>query len=142
MKLKTAILLSTTMLIIGFAAVGRYNTEVLSFSESETSRMTRQQEPSSSTSNINDREKAEKIVTAIMRIDEVENASVIIIGNSAIIGVEVLEGVSALTLSELKRRVERESLAAEFSLNSAAVTTSEELTRRIKKNADFTTHVA
>ena len=140
MKLKNTLILSAAVLVIGFAAIGRYNANQILHAEKGSQRISRGHERSLPVQDgsISDSEKAEKIAEALMHIDEIKSASVIIIGGTAIVGVEAAGELSGSMLAKVKKRVEKESLGTVSTLERAAVTFSEELVSRIKENADYT----
>jgi len=136
MKLKVVVFLSATLLILGFAPTGRDERPQISIAQHYAEHKFASTEPFSSPLRSNDIDKARLIAGSIMEIEKVESASVIIIGSSAIIGIELSEKLNKPDLSELKKRVEHKSLTVEPSVKSAAVTVNAELVERIKEKAD------
>jgi len=136
MKLKVVVFLSATLLILGFAPTGRDERPQISIAQNYIEHNFASTEPFSSPLRSNDIDKARLIAGSIMEIEKVESASVIIIGSSAIIGIELSEKLNKPDLSELKKRVEHKSLTVEPSVKSAAVTVNAELVERIKEKAD------
>ena len=144
MKIKTALIVSIAFLAIGFSAVGRYNAAKL------TNMANIQAHPNDITNNSeidtasefdtageDTNKRAEKIAHAVAEIEGIEKVSVIITGNSAIIGIEVKGELTDGKLIELKKKAEGKAKSAESSLDHVGVTAGPELIKRIEHIADF-----
>ena len=141
MKIKNALIVSIGFLVIGFSVVGRYNAAQLTNmasmqvhkNDSATMDTAKEFDTAMEDTNI----KAEKIAHAVAEIEGISRVSVIITGNSAIIGIETNGELTDSRLIELKKKVESKAKAAESSLDHVGVTAGAELIKRIEQIADF-----
>jgi len=141
MKIKTALIVSISLLAIGFSAVGRYNAASLAnmasipTQENNSEDIYTAEEFDISTDDTYI--KAQNVAHAVSEIEGIEKVSVIITGNSAIVGIEIIGELTDSKLIELKKKAESRARAAETSLDHVAVTAGAELIKRIERIADF-----
>ncbi|MCL2566435.1 MAG: hypothetical protein FWE24_11620 [Defluviitaleaceae bacterium] len=119
MNLKTIFFLFSAILIISFASMSTFG---LSHHESWSNTL----------------EKTEKVANNLMEIEGIEAVSVVIVDNSAIIGLGVDKNLGEAAITALKTQAERKTLAIP-SIDHAAITAAPHLVKQIKENADFTT---
>jgi YhcN/YlaJ family sporulation lipoprotein len=149
MKLKNILVLSVVMLIAGSISIGRYNREKLaaglslmqSSSENTAEKdendidSAKEYDETSETTEL----RAEKIARAVNEIEGIEKVSVIITGNSAIVGIEFIGELTDQRLIEAKRAVEKKVKSTDSTLDHVAVTAVSELITRMDKIADYST---
>ncbi len=80
--------------------------------------------------------RAQKIANIVSNIDGVEKSSVVITGDTAIIGIELVGELEDRKLIKLKTEVEKEVKKADASLDHVAVTAAAELVKRITNVSD------
>ena len=141
MKLKTALIVSIAFLSIGFSVVGRYNATALTNMANVTTHTNNSLNIDTATefdtAGKNTHAKAEKIAHAVSEIEGIDKVSVIITGNSAIVGIEVKDELTDSKLIELKKKAENKARSVETTLDHVAVTAGAELIKRIEHIADF-----
>lgn len=82
-----------------------------------------------------DNNRMEKIQKQVEKIKQVRSASVIVIDNSVIIGVNTAQGPETQITLELKREIERRVIKTYRSINDIAVTADPDLVERIERIA-------
>jgi len=141
MKLKTALIISVTFLAIGFSAVGRYNaiqlTNMANTAAHKNDSANIDTATEFDTAAKDTQLKAEAIAHAVSEIEGIDKVSVIITGNSAIVGIGITSELTDAKLIELKKKAESKAKAAESTLDHIAVTAGAELIERIERIADF-----
>ncbi|KAE9637004.1 YhcN/YlaJ family sporulation lipoprotein [Defluviitalea raffinosedens] len=76
-------------------------------------------------------ERAKHIARIITTLPKVEKATVIVMGNIALVGVELDHGINEEEVEEAKTLIEEKTFLADASLKNVAVTASPELVKRI-----------
>ncbi len=77
------------------------------------------------------KKRAKKIADAVEIIEEIENAYVVVTGNTAIIGINLIESLSDTQIISLKHIIEDEVREIDPDIGHIAVTASPELVERI-----------
>ncbi|MGB9679202.1 MAG: YhcN/YlaJ family sporulation lipoprotein [Thermoanaerobacteraceae bacterium] len=75
--------------------------------------------------------RAEKIATAVARIPEVNKTTVVITGNTALVGVDMKAKVQGTTETELKKKIAKTVKDTDKSIKNVSVTADPDLYKRI-----------
>jgi len=81
-------------------------------------------------------ERSKKIADAVTKLDAIKSASVVITGNTAIVGVQTDSGYDDAELIDIKRIVEEQVKAADQGIDHVSVTTAIDLVGRINRMPD------
>lgn len=84
-------------------------------------------------------QRAQNIADHITKMDGIERTSVVITGNTAIVGIEITGELEDRKLMKLKTEVEKEVRRMDKELKHVAVTAAAELVQRITNIADSVT---
>ncbi|WP_058485636.1 YhcN/YlaJ family sporulation lipoprotein [Defluviitalea phaphyphila] len=80
-------------------------------------------------------ERASNIAKVINNFEQVDDTTVIIVGNTALIGIDLISGISEEEIGEIKKLIEEKTFLTDTSLKNVSITTSEEMVKRIKEIA-------
>lgn len=88
----------------------------------------------------NNAEKADKIAERIKKLSNIENASVLISGNTAIVGVDIKNNVEGQLTKDLKQRIENIVKKADNDIENVSITADPDLFTRISNMAEDITN--
>jgi len=81
-------------------------------------------------------ERAERVAQAVTALNGIDTASVVISGDTAIVGIQITGALDDARLIKLKGEVEKEALRTDGGLTHVAVTASAELVKRVTNMSD------
>ncbi len=87
----------------------------------------------------NDRSVAERVQRAVNEVPDVTKSYVVVVGNTALIGVDINESKRGPVDEELKQRIAQKAEAQEKSITTVYVTADPNLVTRVRRLADSIT---
>ncbi|NLJ88309.1 MAG: hypothetical protein GX327_05935 [Epulopiscium sp.] len=78
-------------------------------------------------------ERANRIAKMINDFPEVKKSTIIITGNTALIGIETTEGLNEKEIEKLKKQIENKVYSSDISLKNIGITSSSEIITRMNK---------